>query len=261
MPEAPIGPSQQGFNTWHADVAGSAACDRIVRQALDLPEHAVSNSLLPWSAIPEIAAALRLAPGHTLADLACGRGSYGRELARRASARLVGVDFSEVALAVAARDNEPGRPAGFAASDFTAIGLRDGSADAVLCVDSVQFGDPPLAVLRECRRILVPGGRLAVTAWEPTDPADERLPARIRRINLARDLAAAEFTEIEITSKPDWHETERALWESAIRTDSDGDPGLDALREEATRVLATHDSKRRVLATATAPSPLPARRR
>jgi ubiquinone/menaquinone biosynthesis C-methylase UbiE len=47
-----------------------------------------------------------------------------------------------------------------------------------MCIDAIQFSDPPLAALRECRRILVRGGRLAVTAWEPTEPLDDRLPER-----------------------------------------------------------------------------------
>jgi len=263
MPDAPFKPDQPGFNAWHADIAGSPACDAIFRRVLALPGHVVSNSLLPWLAVPEIAAALRLAPGGVLVDLACGRGSYGRELARRVAARLIGVDFSEVALAAAAssatadRDSrhpgQGGHNEHFAASDFTAIALRDGSADAVVCVDSIQFSDPPLAALRECRRILAPGGRLAVTAWEANDPSDERLPARTRRMNLARDLAEAGFAEIEVTSKPDWHEAERTLWDAAVGTEPNGDPSLVSLREEATRSLATHASKRRVLATATSP--------
>jgi cyclopropane fatty-acyl-phospholipid synthase-like methyltransferase len=33
-----------------------------------------------------------------LLDLACGRGGYGIEVARRAGARLLSVDFSSVAL-------------------------------------------------------------------------------------------------------------------------------------------------------------------
>jgi SAM-dependent methyltransferase len=255
-------PDQPGFNAWHADIARSPACDLIIRRALALPENVVSNSLLPWWAIPEIAATLRLAPDGVLVDLTCGRGSYGRELARRTAARLIGVDFSDVALAIAASSDtassaawdgypgQDGHDARFAASDFTAIGLRDRSANAVVCVDSVQFSDPPLAALRECHRILANGGRLAITAWEATDPGDERLPDRTRRMNLARDLAEAGFTEVEVTSKPDWHEAEHALWEAAARTDPNGDPGLVALHEEATRCLATHGSKRRVLATA-----------
>ena len=41
---------------------------------------------------------LRLPPGGLLADIACGRGGYSIENARRAGARLLGVDFSVVAL-------------------------------------------------------------------------------------------------------------------------------------------------------------------
>lgn len=242
----------QGFNAWHADVASSAACNLIFRQALGLPPEVVSNSLLPWAAMAELTAALRLAPGHILVDLACGRGGYGREVARRTGARLVGMDFSTVAVGIAARGGQ-GEQAWFCAADFTALALRDHSADAVMCVDAIQFSDPPLAALRECRRILAGGGRLAVTAWEPIGPPDERLPERTRRMNLARDLSAAGFEHIEVTGKPDWHAAERRLWESAVQADADGDPALASLRREGTRALATADVKRRVLATAAAP--------
>jgi SAM-dependent methyltransferase len=123
-----------------------------------------------------------------------------------------------------------------------------------MCVDAFQFSESPLAVLAEWRRIMAPGGRLAITGWEPIDPGDQRVPERIRRMNLARDLAEAGFERIEVTGKPDWHASERVLWQAAVQLDADGDPGLDALREEGTRALETFDAKRRVLGTATAPS-------
>lgn len=47
----------------------------------------------------------------------------------------------------------------FAVADFTATGLRDHCVNAVLCVDSAQFSDPPLAFLRECRRVLAAATR------------------------------------------------------------------------------------------------------
>jgi SAM-dependent methyltransferase len=109
--------------------------------------------------------------------------------------------------------------------------------------------------LQECRRILKDGGRLAVTAWEPVDPADERLPERIRRMHLSRDLAAAGFEQVEVTGRPDWSKAERSLWEAAVQADANGDPGLESLQEEGTGVLAIFDLQRRVLATATAPMP------
>jgi SAM-dependent methyltransferase len=249
----------KGFDAWHADVAKSSACDLIFREALGLPQEVNSNSLLPGAGIAEVAGALRLSPGQLLADLACGRGGYGLAVARLTGAHLTGLDFSAVAVSVAAQTVPRFGLAGrvrFCLGELTAIGLRDHSVDAVMCIDAIQFADPPLAGLRECRRILAEGGRLAVTGWEAIDSADERLSPRIRRMNLARDLAEAGFAEIEVTEKPAWHDAERTLWEAAMAVDpvgeQAGDPGMVALREEAARVLETFSANRRVLATATA---------
>jgi SAM-dependent methyltransferase len=241
-----------GFNAWHADVANSPACARIFQRALGLPPQVVSNSLLTGDGIAEVAAALQVASRQILVDLACGRGGYGREVARRTGARL-GLDFSAVAVTIAAHAGPRGR-ARFCVGDFTALGLRDHRADAIMCIDAIQFGDPPLTALRECRRVLASGGRLAVTAWEPCGPVSEGVPERLRQMNLARDLLEAGFEQIEVTEKPDWYAAERTLWEAALQADASGDPALVSLQEEATQALAAFDVKRRVLATATAPA-------
>src|SRR5690242_8718736 len=81
-----------GFNAWHTDVAKSPACALIVQRALGLPPQVVSNSLLTGDGIAEVEAALQVAPGQILVDLACGRGGYGREVTRRTGARLAGLD-------------------------------------------------------------------------------------------------------------------------------------------------------------------------
>jgi SAM-dependent methyltransferase len=242
-----------GFNAWHADVANSPACARIFERALGLPPQVVSNSLLTGAGIAEVAAALQVAPGQILIDLACGRGGYGREVARRTGACLVGLDFSAVAVTIAAHGG-PGHRARFCVGDFTALGVRDHSAHAVMCIDAIQFSDPPLAALRECRRILASRGRLAVTAWEPCGPVLEGVPERLRQMNLARHLLEAGFEQIEVTEKPDWYAAERTLWEAALQAGTSGDPALVSLQEEATQALAAFDVKRRVLATATAPA-------
>ena len=131
-----------GFNAWHADVANSPACALIFQRTLGLPSQVVSNSLLPGAGIAEVAAALRVTPRQILVDLARGRGGYGREVARRTGARLAGLDFSAVAVAIAAHGGPCSR-ARFCVGDFTAPGLRDHSDHAVMCIDAVQFSDPP----------------------------------------------------------------------------------------------------------------------
>jgi hypothetical protein len=121
-----------------------------------------------------------------------------------------------------------------------------------MCIDAIQFSDPPVAALLQCRRILASGGRLAVTTWELRGPAPEGVPERIRRMDLARHLLEAGFEQIEVTEKPDWYAAERALWEAALQADASGDPALASLQEEATQALAAFDVRRRVLATAPA---------
>ena len=249
------------FNQWYAQMGRSARRDQIARRALGLPSDLDASGVLPWAALAEIAAALNLAPGQLLVDLGCGRGGYGLEIARQTGARLLGLDFSPVAVA-AARDRAAsgdiaGRAA-FCVGDMTAIGVGTGAADAVVCIDTIMFPSAHLDALRDCRRILAPGGRLVLTSWESTNLADERNSQWARRINLTRDLAAAGFEQVDVAEKPAWREAERDLWESAIRADAAGDPAIEALHEEASRSLELFDISRRVCATATAPATAPA---
>jgi ubiquinone/menaquinone biosynthesis C-methylase UbiE len=237
-------------------MGGSGLRDQIVRQALGLPSDMDANGLLPWAGVTEVAAALNLMPGQLLVDLGCGRGGYSLEMARQTGARLLGLDFSPVAVTTAAlRAASAGvaGPAAFCVGDITAIGVGTGAADAVVCIETIMFGDAHLDVLRECRRILVAGGRLVVTAWEATNLADERLPQWARRIDLRRDLAEAGFEQVGVISKPGWRQAERDLWESALQARAAGDPAIESLQEEARRALELFDSSRRVCATATAP--------
>jgi SAM-dependent methyltransferase len=244
------------FNQWYAEMGRSARRDQIARRALGLPSDMDASGVLPWAALAEVAAALNLAPGQLLVDLGCGRGGYGLEIARQTGARLLGLDFSPVAVA-AARDRAAsadvaGRAA-FFVGDMTANGVGTGTADAVVCIDTIMFPGAHLDALRECRRILAPGGRLALTSWESTNLADERNAQWARRIDLMRDLSEAGFEQVDVADKPAWREAERDLWESAIQADAAGDPAIESLHEEARRALDLFDITRRVCATATAP--------
>ncbi|MDQ1652152.1 MAG: hypothetical protein QOI35_1352 [Cryptosporangiaceae bacterium] len=258
------------FDQWYADMAASPVRDEIVASTLGLPAELAFASILTWDGIAEVTAALRLAPDALLLDIACGRGGYGIEVARRTSARLIGIDFSTVALREARANSARRVPSGtadFRIGTLTSTGLASGSAQAVMCVDAVQFAEPPLAALHEFRRILAPAGRVALTCWEASTLSDNRVPdnrvpddgvpddgvpARIRAVDLRRDLTEAGFTEVEVREMPEWREAERALWEAAVVADP-ADPAVRSLQNEGRRSLATFGSLRRVFATATAP--------
>ena len=211
--------------------------------------------VVPAEAIPELAAELRLRPGSTLLDLACGRGAYGLLVARQAGVLLIGVDFSAQALAEARE--QAARigvsTASFRVGELTATGLPDAGVEAVLCTDAVQFHDEPAVAYEEIRRVLKPGGRVALTCWEPSGRADERLSARIRRANLGDGLRRAGFTDIEVRARPSWLAREQALWEEAAVLDPGDDPALRSLHDEAVRSLQWATLLRRVLAVATSP--------
>src|SRR6266851_9569007 len=179
------------FDQWYADMATFPARDAIVARTLGLPPELQSTSMLTWQGIAEMTEALRMPQDGLLVDLACGRGGYGIEVARRTGARLLGVDFSEVALAQArlssARLRPPGR-AEFRVGTLVATGLPARVADGLMCVDAIQFAEPPLTGLIESRRLLASGARLVLSCWEAAEPVDERVSRRIRAVNLRRDL-------------------------------------------------------------------------
>jgi SAM-dependent methyltransferase len=209
--ESPLPALAQYFDNWYADMAQAPVKDEIQRRHLGLPPGLLSTSLLTWEGIAEVTETLRLSPGATLVDLACGRGGYGLEVAGRMDARLAGVDFSAEAIHQARQQaRRLGRPAAFHVADLAAPGLRTGSADAVLGVDAIQFAPRPDAVYRELRRVLAPGGRVVLTCWEPVNPDDERVPDRLRRVNLRTGLAAAGFSDIEVRERDDWRAAERS---------------------------------------------------
>jgi SAM-dependent methyltransferase len=244
----------QYFDSWYADMTDCPVKDEIEQRHLGLPPHLLSTSLLTWDGVAEVTGQVRLRPGGTLVDLACGRGGYGLEVADRAGARLAGVDFSAEALRQARElARRLGREAEFSVGDLAATGRGSGSADAVLCVDAVQFADDPDAAYRELRRILVPGGRAVLTCWEAVDAADERVPARLRRVALAAGLTAAGFGDVEVLDRPRWREAERAMWTEAAALDPAGDPALQSFHDEGVRSLEFFGLVRRVLGTATAP--------
>jgi ubiquinone/menaquinone biosynthesis C-methylase UbiE len=118
-------------------------------------------------------------PGERVLDVACGTGIVARRAAARVGAGgvVAGSDVNEGMLEVAAATaiDLPVRIEWHRA-DATALPLPDGAFDVVCCQQGLQFvPDPPLA-LREARRVLTPGGRLALAVWRGIDPTRSSPP-------------------------------------------------------------------------------------
>jgi SAM-dependent methyltransferase len=99
-------------------------------------------------------------------DAGCGTGAVLAPAARVA-ASVTGIELSE---AMARRAREAAPRADVVVGDAAALPFEDGSFDVVLAGFVIFFMDDPTAVLREWRRVLAPGGRLAISTWGDADP-------------------------------------------------------------------------------------------
>src|SRR5690242_16201834 len=123
------------FDRWYADRVESPVADELVRRVLGLPPDLRSTSLLTGAGLDEVVARLDLDDGQVLLDLACGRGGYALEIARRVDVQVVGVDFAKVAIDQArlrAREVGLADRAEFRVGDLAGTGLGAASVDAVL---------------------------------------------------------------------------------------------------------------------------------
>lgn len=167
---------------------------------------------------------LRLQPGHQLVDLAAGPGDTGFMAAEliRPGGKLISSDASEGMIELARkRAAEQGvDEVEFKHLELEWIDLETASVDAVVCRWGLMFVADPLAALKEIRRVLRPGGRVALSTWdapmhnpwatipmltlielghvEPPDPTAPGMFALADREQLRELLESAGFTEIVV---------------------------------------------------------------
>jgi SAM-dependent methyltransferase len=134
-------------------------------------------------------------------EIGFGPGVAIRELARLAPDGYVcGLDHSEVMLRQAGRRNADGVRRG-------RVELRLGSVervpafevpfDKILAVNALQFWDEPVEPLRELRRVLRSGGRIAI-AFQPRGPGASDQAARTRGQTIATALRDAGFSQVRL---------------------------------------------------------------
>lgn len=114
---------------------------------------------------------LGLKPGARVLDVCCGSGASAIPAAQAVGPEgsVVGVDLAENLLKLAySKASQVGLTnIEFQSGDLTALPFPDESFDAVICVFGIFFVPDMDAAVRELRRVLRTGGRLAVTTWGP----------------------------------------------------------------------------------------------
>lgn len=110
-------------------------------------------------------AGLRATPGQRVLDVGCGTGSPACLLAETLGLDVVGITTSSVGVAAAtARAQERGLESHvtFELRDGTDNGFPDASFDRVWVLESSHLMADRRALISECARVLVPGGRMVL---------------------------------------------------------------------------------------------------
>lgn len=107
-----------------------------------------------------------LLPDQSVLDVGCGTGAAARHAATAVgeSARVIAVDVNAAMIAVA-RSLPPvsGAQIDYRQADASRLPLDDETVDLVLCAQTLQFLPQKRASLREMRRVLKSGGRIALS--------------------------------------------------------------------------------------------------
>ena len=137
---------------------------QVTRSAAEIYEEFFVPALFQqWT--PIVADAAGIKAGQRVLDVACGTGVLAREAAGRVGGAglVTGLDRNDGMLAMARRI----APAvEWKAGRAEQLPFADASFDAVVSQFGLMFFDDRAQALREMRRVLKPGGRLAVAVWD-----------------------------------------------------------------------------------------------
>ena len=121
----------------------------------------------PWTG--DVIALAQLQPAERVLDVACGTGTATHIAAERVTPRgsVAGLDVDPGMIEVARSKpfSADAARVTWHCDDALKMPFQDGSFDAVLCLQGIQFFPDRVAGLKEMRRVLNAAGRLAASVW------------------------------------------------------------------------------------------------
>jgi SAM-dependent methyltransferase len=191
--------SRQAVTELYAGKGWPADGDRLLQQSLGPRSPDMLLDAPGW---------LGLRAGQLVLDAGCRDGSHALALSRRYGCRVVGVDLVLQGLPKGGAYDAAERTAGqlwLVNGDIEALPLVDGACDLVWCRDTLSCLGDCARALRECARVLRPGGGMvlyAVFATDRLEPGDRALlveglansAASMDQPTVEAAIAAAGFT-------------------------------------------------------------------
>lgn len=170
-----------------------------------------------------------------LLDLGCGIGGLGIWLATEFKCRLVGIDFSSVAIS-RAQSTLPkelrAERRRFKVADFTASGLNDESVTAAISLDALYLASDPVAALVEAGRVLMPGGLLLFTAYvklsQQEYPGTSELKLDWRPLLKSTGFAIERYEDVSFLWRRQMRHRHQHRWKERKRIRAELGPQADA---------------------------------
>jgi ubiquinone/menaquinone biosynthesis C-methylase UbiE len=163
-------------------------------EAAELYERYVARYILgPWA--PLLVDVAHVGVGERVLDVACGTGVVARAAAERvgSTGRVVGVDLNPGMIAVARSLPTPvGASIEWIEGSALDLRLQDATMDVVLCQQGLQFFPDKALAMREMRRVLARGGRLALSVWSGAGLYNTAVVEALTRF--VSDAAAFQFS-------------------------------------------------------------------
>lgn len=111
--------------------------------------------------------------GKQVLDAACGTGIVSRKIIPRcgANCQIIGLDVSKEMIQAAEHyaNLEGMNTIEWRQGDIIQMPFSDDTFDIVFCQQGLQFSPDPLLALQEMRRVMKPGGQLALSVWRSID--------------------------------------------------------------------------------------------
>lgn len=147
------------MGTWESGV-------RTLQEAMDLTNQ-------------RMAEAAGIDSRHRVLDVGCGYGETAFHLAREYGCEVVGTNISEKELELARErtpDSGVADKVSFEYGDFHELPFEEGAFDVIWSQEAFLHGVDKPGILRECFRVLAPGGRLVISdlLMSPDVAPDER---------------------------------------------------------------------------------------